>query len=315
MSFPNIPNISPTISITLEESINLLLSSFAMKELGLSNILNAEGEKIQYILGTLPGITGPGATIDDLLAISQSVKDMVDATIMHDMLLQSKLQTVLSVSTLYGPTGQTGPTGATGPTGSTGWTGDTGVTGYTGLTGATGVTGATGSTGATGETGSPGATGATGATGETGVTGATGATGATGTNFTNINAFSANTSGAVISVVLGGTNIALPNNQVLNGITVGGGNTTFTVPSAGNYLISYSINTTAALLVSSCLVINSSPFTPSIITPALSLSSFNNTVIAPLTAGSTITLQLFGLLGAATLITGAGATLTIVRVS
>lgn len=303
MSFPNIPNISPTISITREEAINLLLSSFAMKELGLSNILNAEGEKIQYILGTLPGMTGPGATIDDLLAISQSVKDMVDATIMHDMLLQSKLQTMLSVSTLYGPTGQTGPTG------SKGWTGATGVTGYTGLTGATGVTGATGSTGATGETGSPGATGATG------VTGATGATGATGTNFTNINAFSANTSGAVIAVVLGGTNIALPNNQVLNGITVGGGNTTFTVPSAGNYLISYSINTTAALLVSSCLVINSSPFTPSIITPALSLSSFNNTVIAPLTAGSTITLQLFGLLGAATLITGAGATLTIVRVS
>lgn len=298
-----------------------------MEELGLSNILNAEREKIQYVLGTLPGITGPGATIDDLLAISQSVKEMVDATIMQDMLLQSKLQTVLSVSTLYGPTGQTGATGATGPTGPTGWTGATGVTGYTGLTGATGVTGATGSTGATGETGSPGATGATGETGspgETGVTGsmgatgetgATGATGATGTNFTNINAFSANTSGAVIAVVLGGTNIALPNNQVLNGITVGGGNTTFTVPSAGNYLISYSINTTDALLVSSCLVINSSPFTPSIITPALSLSSFNNTVIAPLTAGSTITLQLFGLLGAATLLTGAGATLTIVRVN
>ncbi|WP_454499858.1 BclA C-terminal domain-containing protein [Brevibacillus parabrevis] len=107
----------------------------------------------------------------------------------------------------------------------------------------------------------------------------------------------------------------MPNNQVLNGVTVNGANTTFTVPSAGNYLLSYSINTTAALLVSTRLVINGSPFTPSIVAPTLSLSSFHNTIIAPLGANSTITLQLFGLLGTATLLTGAGATLTIVRLN
>ncbi|MED4898191.1 BclA C-terminal domain-containing protein, partial [Brevibacillus porteri] len=165
-------------------------------------------------------------------------------------------------------------------------------------------------TGATGTTGTTGTTGATGATGETGPTGAT------GTVFTNINAFGANTTGALIAVVLGGTNIPLPNNQVLaGGITVNGANTVFTVPSAGNYLISYSINTTASLLVSSRILINGTPYTPTIIAPALSLSSFNNTVIAPLTAGATITLQLFGLLGTATLLTGAGATLTIIKIS
>ena len=39
--------------------MNQILSSIAMKELGLSHILNAEGEKLQYILGTLPGLIGP----------------------------------------------------------------------------------------------------------------------------------------------------------------------------------------------------------------------------------------------------------------
>ncbi|MGF9799664.1 BclA C-terminal domain-containing protein [Brevibacillus agri] len=305
MSFPNIPNISSTIAITREDAINLLLTSIAMEELGLSHILDAEGEKIQYVLGTLTGVSGaPAATIDDLLAIDRSVREMVDATIRKEMVLQAKLQAVLNASTMQGPTGPTGPTGATGATGA-----------GEGVTGATGSTGVTGATGPTGVTGATGATGATGVTGETGATGATGPTGPTGTVFTNINAFAANTGGAVIAVILGGTNVPLPNNQVLNGITVGGGNTTFTVPSAGNYLISYSVNTTAALAVSTRLLINGAAFAPSVASPALSLSSFHNTVIAPLGAVATITLQLFGLLGAATLLTGAGATLTIVRLN
>ncbi len=45
MSFPNIPNISPTIAITREDAINLLLTSIAMEELGLSHIFDAEGGK------------------------------------------------------------------------------------------------------------------------------------------------------------------------------------------------------------------------------------------------------------------------------
>lgn len=205
--------------------------------------MDAEGEKIQYVLGTLTGVSGaPAATIDDLLAIDRSVREMVDATIRKEMVLQAKLQAVLNASTMQGPTGPTGPTGATGATGA-----------GEGVTGATGSTEVTGATGPTGVTGATGATGATGVTGETGATGATGPTGPTGTVFTNIKAFAANTGGAVIAVILGGTNVPLPNNQVLNGITVGGGNTTFTVPSAGNYLISYSVNTTAALAVSTRL--------------------------------------------------------------
>ncbi|WP_338113210.1 BclA C-terminal domain-containing protein [Paenibacillus artemisiicola] len=132
-----------------------------------------------------------------------------------------------------------------------------------------------------------------------------------------MNGFAANTSGSVIAVVLGGTDVALPNNQILNGgITVNGAHDTFTVPVTGSYMISYQVNVTLALLMSTRLLINGTPYTPSIVAPAVSLAEFNNMVIATLTAGSTITHQFFGLLGAATLTGGAaGAALTIVLLS
>ncbi|HDR7322164.1 MULTISPECIES: BclA C-terminal domain-containing protein [Bacillus] len=222
-----------------------------------------------------------------------------------------------------GPTGATGITGATGPTGATGDTGPTGATGATGPTGATGITGATGPTGATGDTGSTGATGATGITGATGATGPTGATGdtgptgATGTSITATYAFANNTSGTAISVLLGGTNVPLPNNQNIGpGITVSGGNTVFTAANAGNYYISYSINITASLLVSSRITINGAPLAGTINSPALATTSFSATIITTLAAGSAISLQLFGLLAVATLSTTTpGAVLTIIRLS
>ena len=156
MSQPNIPNISPDITITREDAINLVITSIAMEELGLSHIINAEGEKIQYVLGTLPGVISPQATISDVLNTNESVKGVLDTIIKKEMLLNTKLDTALNSSVLSGPTGPTGPTGAdstvTGPTGPTGPTGaDSTVTGPTGPTGPTGadstVTGPTGPTG------------------------------------------------------------------------------------------------------------------------------------------------------------------------
>ncbi|MCL6488857.1 MAG: hypothetical protein K6T76_07980 [Alicyclobacillus mali] len=58
MSQPNIPNINPSISLTRDDAVNLLLSSIALEELGLGHLTNAEAEKIQYVLGTLTGATG-----------------------------------------------------------------------------------------------------------------------------------------------------------------------------------------------------------------------------------------------------------------
>ncbi|MDQ0927188.1 hypothetical protein QFZ25_001248 [Bacillus atrophaeus] len=560
MSQPNLPNITPVVTLSRDDTINLLLSSIAMEELGMAHILNAEGEKIQYALGTLPGLTGPPSTLDDVLNMNASVRDTLDSLMKQELLLGSKLDSIANIPTLAGPTGVTGPTGpagaigptgatgatgpagptgvtgaglqgivvfnplvaptytvgqvvlyngssyvvntaspagfpdasadytllasagptgstgptgvtgaglqgitpfdpaaapfylagqvvlyesssyvvnisnpsgvpgrspdytllasagptgptgvtgaglqgivpfdplaapgyaagqtvtfngssyvantsspsgtpgtsadytllaaagtngatgSTGPTGTTGDTGGTGVTGVTGptgatgatgvsgptgttgvtgitgptgLTGATGVTGPTGITGVTGVTGPTGVTGATGITGPTGFTGATGMTGPTGitgTGVTVTSGFASNTTGGLIAVVAGGTTIPLPSDQNLSAdITVNGANTVFTVGPAGRYYISYQINLTAGLLVSSRILINGSAFTSSIISPAVSLSNFNNSFITTLAAGSTIQLQLFGLLGAATLLGGsAGAALSIIRLS
>jgi hypothetical protein len=184
--------------MTREDAINQILSSIAMEELGMSHIVNAEGEKLQYILGTLTGATGPGATIDQVLQANDSVQKLLQTVSFNQMFLSGKMQNALDATNMIGPTGPTGATGPdtnimiTGPTGPAGATGDTGGpgatgatggagnTGPTGLTGLPGNTGPTGDTGNTGATGDPGPTGLTGLPGNTGATGDTGSTGAAG---------------------------------------------------------------------------------------------------------------------------------------
>ncbi|MFD0587173.1 hypothetical protein ACFQZE_04070 [Paenibacillus sp. GCM10027627] len=97
MSQANIPNITPTITITFEETVNLLLASIALEELALAHIVNAEAEKIQYVLGTLPGTVplSPPASIADLLEINQSVQRTLQDVIKKEMLLQFKLENIV----------------------------------------------------------------------------------------------------------------------------------------------------------------------------------------------------------------------------
>ena len=108
MSMPSFPNIDPPIQ--REDAVNQILSSIAMEELGLSHILNAEGEKLQYILGTLPGLSGPPATVSDVLAANESVRSMLEAAVQNQLFLKSKMQGALAASPMQGPTGPTGPT-------------------------------------------------------------------------------------------------------------------------------------------------------------------------------------------------------------
>ncbi|MFC5559292.1 collagen-like protein, partial [Ureibacillus thermophilus] len=136
MSQPNLPNITPNITINRADVINLLLASIAMEELSLAHILNAEGEKIQYVLGTIPGISGlsPAANLEDILQINDSVQDTIAMSIKKELLLDNKLKQITDLIPPegIGPTGPTGPQGAPGPTGPTGPQGAPGPTGPTG---------------------------------------------------------------------------------------------------------------------------------------------------------------------------------------
>ena len=166
-------------------------------------------------------------------------------------------------------------------------------------------------------TGMTGPTGETGPTGATGEKGPTGDTGPTGTSLTANSMYAANTNGGTVIVLLGGTNIPLPSVQNLDGFTVNGANNTFTVPATGRYYLTYQINTTLGLLVSSRLTVNGTVIPGSILSPVLSTSSFNVNVITSLTAGNTISLQFFGLVSTPILLGGGsvGAALTIIRLS
>ena len=149
------------------------------------------------------------------------------------------------------------------------------------------------------------------------MTASTGPTGATGPNVTATSAFAANTSGTVLAVVVGGTLVPLPDSQLLSpDITVNAGNTVFTVSNAGRYQLSYNVNTTASLASGTRLLINGTPNTASTVAPVVSLSHFSNEILLNLSAGDTISLQMFGIASAATLLPGsAGATLSITRLS
>ena len=110
MSLPSFPNVNPPIQ--REDAVNQILSSIAMEELGLSHILNAEGEKMQYILGTLPGLSGPAATVKDVLSANESVRGLLETAVQNQIFLKGKMQGALDASPMQGPTGPTGPTGA-----------------------------------------------------------------------------------------------------------------------------------------------------------------------------------------------------------
>ncbi|MCA1055428.1 hypothetical protein LCM10_10570 [Rossellomorea aquimaris] len=97
MSFPNIPNVTPSIDIDREDVINLLLASIAFEELGLAHIINAEAEKIQAVLGTLPGSGVVAKNICDLMDVNDSVNKTLKTALKTQMLLQFKLEDVLDI--------------------------------------------------------------------------------------------------------------------------------------------------------------------------------------------------------------------------
>jgi len=177
MSLPKFP-IDPS-GLTRDDAINMILTSIAMEEVGLSHVINAEGEKLQYVLGTLTGVTGPtGVTIDQILQVNDSVASLLGQAASNQQALSDKMQAALNAPTMIGPTGPQGPQGPSG--GPTGPTGANGVDGATGSTGATGVMGPVGPQGISGPQGLQGTEGITGPVGPSGLQGIPGPQGLQG---------------------------------------------------------------------------------------------------------------------------------------
>lgn len=304
MSLPQFPS---TPDLNREDAINQIVSSIASEELALSHVINTEGEKIQYAIGSLPGLEN-SATVAEVNDINDSSSNALGAVLENQIVLSGKLTQAMQAPVLYGPVGPTGPIGPTGA--------DTGAAGPAGPIGAAGPIGPEGLPGAVGPAGPDGPDGPAGPTGETGPAGPTGPPAPTPPPSATAG-FAANTSGGLITVLLGGTDIAFPNVQLFSpDMTLTGGNTTVTVNTAGLYRVSYHVNTTAAVLLGTRLVINGGILTQSMVPPALTLSQFYNEIEVNLAQGSTVRLQMYApvITGVATLLSGSlGASLMIIR--
>ncbi|GAV11230.1 hypothetical protein ABN764_02210 [Paenibacillaceae sp. P-4] len=89
MSMPNVPDIKPEIILKRKEVVNLLLTSIALEEIGLSHIINAEGEKIQAIL------RDRDVCLSEALQINESVDRMLRNVVKNQILLHFKLEDVI----------------------------------------------------------------------------------------------------------------------------------------------------------------------------------------------------------------------------
>lgn len=91
MSMPNIPDIDPNITLNRCQTIELLLSSIALEEIGLSHILNAEGEKLQLFLKTNP------KCLTDFIKINDSVHKTLRTIVKSQILLHFKLEDAITL--------------------------------------------------------------------------------------------------------------------------------------------------------------------------------------------------------------------------
>ena len=96
MSMPSFP--PSGADMTKDEALTMIIASIAMEELALSYIVNAEGEKLQYVLGTLPGSRKPCASTQEILAVNKSAAALLDTVMQSQMLLKGKLEKALEAS-------------------------------------------------------------------------------------------------------------------------------------------------------------------------------------------------------------------------
>lgn len=109
MSFPNIPDVNPYINITLEDAVNLLLTSIALEEVSLSKLMDAETCKILCVLN---GCKHKDCVLHDAIEIDKSVNNTIQNIIKLQMLLQFKLEKVKDII----PTSSTTTTTSTSTT-------------------------------------------------------------------------------------------------------------------------------------------------------------------------------------------------------
>ena len=257
MSMPTFPKNDPPL--TREGSLNEVISSIAAEELSLSHLLNVEGENLQYVLGTLPGLDG-AASLNEVMQVNKSVKDTLSGIMEQQMALTSKLGAVLKAPTLPGPEG---PMGAEGP--------------------------------AEGEAGPDGPDGAEGPAGPTGPTGAPGpnpmaiAAYAANTRGSSVGL------GDYDFIGFPDVSVLCPEIILCDSSSMLGGNSVFCPQKAGTYQISYRVTLSAPSVrpVGTRLMISSADDYEGVIAPTVGAQQFECTFTLTMPKSTTIELQAY----------------------
>ena len=172
---------------------------------------------------------------------------------------------------------------------------------------------------ATTTTGGSGSATTTGGSGSATTSGGTGGGSTGGGSQNDVFASASNNFQSVLNVGvgLGGASlIPLPDNQSLSGVSVNGADTVFTVSQAGTYSISYNVSlATASVLAQTNLEINGSDYGPSQRTSVINVGDTSFNGLVTLGAGSTVSLEVSGVLVGLTLGTGSAADISLVRIS
>lgn len=103
MSQPTLPNITPTISLNMDQTIAMLLSSIALEEMAMAHLVNAEAEKMQYVLGTLESRlkNAVAPNFEQLLEVQCSIGKMMNQILNKDMQLNTRFQHVLDLQKVH----------------------------------------------------------------------------------------------------------------------------------------------------------------------------------------------------------------------
>ncbi|MDR1664085.1 MAG: hypothetical protein LBR83_04075, partial [Clostridiales bacterium] len=93
MSAPELPN--GKISLTREQALNAIITSIAMEETALSQLINAEGEKIKYAIDYIKK-NYDNHNLQKFLEVNESASSLLDTINAMQVLLKSKLHTALN---------------------------------------------------------------------------------------------------------------------------------------------------------------------------------------------------------------------------
>ena len=101
MSMPSFPK--DGANMTREQALTMVIASIAMEERALGRVIDAEGDKLRYILDRCQEAVGCEETPREILEANESVTRLLEAVAQNQTILRSKLALALEAGDVYPP--------------------------------------------------------------------------------------------------------------------------------------------------------------------------------------------------------------------